>query len=228
MSRRRRALLLLGLALVLGGLAASDVARREAAIDRRVGPMVPVVVARRALAPGTRVAADAVALRQVPSRFAPAGAFASVADVAGLRAAVGVPAGGDLSSGQLVGADAGRPGRGPIDPGQRVAEVVAQGAPSLVRPGSHVDVLVTRGSRDGSSGHTELALQDVEVVAVAPAPADATGEGAGPRVAVSLLVTLRQAVYLAAAQDFARELRVLPRAAGDRGRTGALSFDGGD
>jgi pilus assembly protein CpaB len=35
-------------------------------------------------------------------------------------------------------------------------------------------------------------------------------------VAVSLRVTLRQAVYLAAAQSFARELRVLPRAAADR------------
>ena len=34
----------------------------------------------------------------------------------------------------------------------------------------------------------------------------------------SLRVTLRQAVYLAAAQSFARELRLLPRAAGDRRR----------
>jgi pilus assembly protein CpaB len=37
-------------------------------------------------------------------------------------------------------------------------------------------------------------------------------------VAVSLQVTLRQAVYLAAAQDFARELRLLPRSDGDRER----------
>jgi pilus assembly protein CpaB len=35
-------------------------------------------------------------------------------------------------------------------------------------------------------------------------------------VAVSLRVTLRQAVYLAAAQAFAREIRLLPRAATDR------------
>ena len=38
---------------------------------------------------------------------------------------------------------------------------------------------------------------------------------------MSLRVTLRQAVYLAAAQDFARELRVLPRADGDRRRGSA-------
>jgi pilus assembly protein CpaB len=43
----------------------------------------------------------------------------------------------------------------------------------------------------------------------------------GTRVAASLRVTLRQAVYLAAAQDFARELRLLPRAAGDRRRGAA-------
>jgi pilus assembly protein CpaB len=35
-------------------------------------------------------------------------------------------------------------------------------------------------------------------------------------VAVALRVSARQAVFLAAAQSFARELRLLPRAAGDR------------
>jgi pilus assembly protein CpaB len=35
---------------------------------------------------------------------------------------------------------------------------------------------------------------------------------------VSLRVTVRQAIALAAAQNFARELRVLPRSAGDRRR----------
>jgi pilus assembly protein CpaB len=32
---------------------------------------------------------------------------------------------------------------------------------------------------------------------------------------------LRQAVYLTAAQSFAREIRALPRAPGDRGEAGA-------
>jgi pilus assembly protein CpaB len=39
-----------------------------------------------------------------------------------------------------------------------------------------------------------------------------------PRVSVELRVSVRQAGYLAAAQSFARELRVLPRAPGDRRR----------
>jgi pilus assembly protein CpaB len=37
-------------------------------------------------------------------------------------------------------------------------------------------------------------------------------------VVVELRVSVRQAVYLTAAQSFARELRVLPRAAHDRRR----------
>jgi pilus assembly protein CpaB len=77
-----------------------------------------------------------------------------------------------------------------------------------------VDVLVTREPRPGSAGGTELALEDVEVLSVAPAP-EADGASGG-RVAASLRVTLRQAVFLAAAQSFARELRLLPRAGGDR------------
>jgi pilus assembly protein CpaB len=83
-----------------------------------------------------------------------------------------------------------------------------------------VVVLVTRDARPAAPGRTVLALEDVAVVSVASAP---TGETAGTaRVAASLRVTLRQAVYLAAAQAFAQELRLLPRAPGDgaRGRAG--------
>jgi pilus assembly protein CpaB len=42
-------------------------------------------------------------------------------------------------------------------------------------------------------------------------------------VAASLRVTVRQAVFLAAAQSFAREIRLLPRAPGDR-RHGAAGL----
>ena len=75
---------------------------------------------------------------------------------------------------------------------------------------------VTRGG-DGQSGRTELALEDVEVLTSAAAAA-APGDDPGPHVAVSLRVTLHQAVFLAAAQSFAREIRLLPRAQGDRKR----------
>jgi pilus assembly protein CpaB len=83
-------------------------------------------------------------------------------------------------------------------------------------------VLVTR-ERSGGSGSTRLALEDAEVLSAVPAAADSGDAPAGglPRMALGLRVTVRQAVYLAAAESFAREIRVLARAPGDRRRTAA-------
>jgi pilus assembly protein CpaB len=212
-TRRRRAALLLGLALLLGALAASDVAGREAALRREVGPVVPVVVSRVDLVAGTPLEAGRLTVRSVPARYAPAGSYPSARVLAGTRAAVAVPAGTDLVPAMIDdGSAAGGP---PVRPGERVAELVARGSPQLVRAGGRVDVLVTRERGDGA-GSTTLALEDAEVLSARAAQA-AEADG-GARVAVALRVTARQAIYLAAAQSFARELRVLPRAAADRRR----------
>lgn len=227
MSRRRRTAFLLGLALVLGALAASDVAGREAALRRQVGDPVAVVVTRVRVPAGGRLDAGRLAVRSVPARYAPAGAFADTASLAGLRAARALPTGADVVPAVVDdgrGAAAAGP---PVRPGERVAELVAKGSPRLVVAGGRVDVLVTRATGDGR-GSTTLALQDAEVLAAGPAQAPQTDRQDGPLVAVSLRVTLRQAVFLAAAQSFARELRVLPRAAGDRRRGAAGLSVGSD
>jgi len=216
-SRRRRAILLLGLAMLLGGLAASDVARREAAIARQLGPDTPVVVARGDLPAGVRLTAQRLAVRRVPTRYAPAAAARAPADLLGQRTSVPVAAGAYLSTTELAGAG-GDPAPGaPVRRGERVADVVASGSPQLIQPGGHVDVLVTREGDHDAGGGTLLALEDVEVLAASAAPeaSGSSSEATGPRVAASLRVTVRQAVYLAAAQAFAREIRLLPRAAGD-------------
>ncbi len=235
MSPRRRAVLLLGLALALGGLAASDVARREAAVAGQLGPPVPVIVARGALPSGAPLAPDRLGVRLVPARYVPPGTFRAAAPLTGLRTARSLPAGAFLSAAELRDPAAeSRPGA-PIRPGERVADVVARAAPELVTPGVRVDVLVTREGSSGGRGRTELALQDVEVLAAAAAPAGGGGggaggapdTGAGPTVAASLRVDLRQAVFLAAAQSFAKEIRLLPRAPGDRAHSGDGLVAGG-
>jgi pilus assembly protein CpaB len=222
-SRRRRALLLGGLALVLGGLAAFNVAGREAALERRVGGVVDIVVSREPIAAGDRIRERALAIRRVPARFAPNGTTGDPQALVGQRAAVDIRADIDLTAAMVAG-DSGS-GSGPaVRSGERIAEVVALGSPQLVTAGSRVDVLVTPEPRSDGPGEAVLALEDIEVVAATQLAADdvPAGKGApGPRVAASLRVTLRQAVYLAAVQDFARELRLLPRAIGDRGRTRA-------
>lgn len=216
MTRRRRAAVLLGLALLLGGLAASDVAGREAALRRALGPTVPVVVARTAIAPGTPLDARRLAVRRVPARFAPSAAYASPAALAGTRAATAVSAGEDLSPSAVDDGTA-APGA-PVRAGERVADLVARGPAALIRAGGRVDVLVTRERGDGT-GTTSVALEDAEVLAARAVPGDddtTTATGLRDRVAVSLRVTARQAVYLVAAESFARELRLLPRAGDDR------------
>jgi pilus assembly protein CpaB len=214
MSRRRRAVLLLGLALALGGLAAADVSRREAALARRLGPAVPAVVARQPLAPGDRVGADHLGVRRVPARYAPAGALASPGEAVGMRVTAAIPAGAYVTAGVLGGGPGASPSGPTLRPGERVADLTAAGPADLITPGGRVDVLVTRERGDGS-GATSVALEDAEVLAARGVPAAGADAGAG-RVAVSLRTTVRQAVFLAAAQSFARELRLLPRAAGDR------------
>jgi pilus assembly protein CpaB len=219
-TRRRRAALLLGLALVLGALAASDVSRREAALREQLGPLVDVAVARRPLDAGQRVRERDLAVRRVPARFAPGGGPVLPELLLGQRLAVAVPEGGQLTEHQLARAAV---TAGPlVRRGERAADVVASASPDLVTAGARVDVLVTRERGEGGPGMTELALEDVEVLAARSAPA-ASREGSGRQVQATLRVTVRQAVYLAAAGAFAREIRLLARAPGDRRRAGPVA-----
>jgi pilus assembly protein CpaB len=217
MTRRRRGILLAGLALLLGALAASDISGREAALRRQVGPLVDVVVAGHALQPGKALQSGDLAVRQVPARFAPSNAVRRPAELVGLKLANPLPAGADLSAAAIDRGDDVTPGA-PVRAGERVVDVVATGSAAAILPGSRVDVLVTRDAGGAGGGRTRLALEDVEVLNAHAVPATDT-QPATTRVAASLRVTVRQAVYLAAAQSFAREIRLLPRAAGDRRHT---------
>ena len=226
MTRRRRAVLLLGLAVVLGALAASDVARREAGLRAQLGPPVAVVVARATLPAGRRLRAGDLALRHVPRRYAPAERPALPEELVGQRLAVPVSRHSAITPSLI---DVGGPPGAPVRAGERAADVLAVGSPAVVMPGARVDVLVTREGEGGSPAGAELALEDVEVLAAAAAPAGSGGprEDGAARVAATLRVSVRQAVYLAAAQAFARELRLLARAPGDRRHTGTVSVGEG-
>jgi pilus assembly protein CpaB len=209
---RRRALLLLALALLLGALAAASVHRREAALVRALGPEVRVLVTRAPVAAGAPPADARPLLRSLPRRYAPPDAVASAGQLVGARIAVALPAGSVLTTSVLRSPDA----MAALEPGERIAELVAHGDPRAIVAGAHVDVLVTREGDGTHAGVTTLALQDVEVLAVRRAPADpADAASGGARVVASLRVKVGDAVYLAAAQAFARDVRLLARAPGD-------------
>jgi pilus assembly protein CpaB len=221
--RRRRGLLLLSVALASGGLAASQVRERERSVAAQVGPAVPVLVAVRDLGAGARLSPGALAVRRVPARFVPPDALASSAGVVGLRPAAPVAAGGYLTAGLFERSNDGHRGGGDVGRGERAVTVSVSGAAGLA-VGSRVDVLVSTESGAGG-GRTLMALAGVELLrlegaASAPAPAEGSG-AAGPSALATLRVTLRQAVYLTAADNFAREVRLLGRPPGDRAAAGA-------
>ena len=124
--------------------------------------------------------------------------------------------------------------------GERAVEVAVSGGAALgdaADPGARVDVLVSTESRDGP-GRSFLALEDVELLALraggdggeggAPPSERAGQSGAAAATATATLrVTLRQAVYLTAAQNFAREVRLLSRPPGDGRRSGRTAVDAG-
>jgi pilus assembly protein CpaB len=227
-ARRRRGLLLLSVALASGGLAASQVHERERSVAAQVGPAVPVLVAVRDLPAGVRVSARAVVVRRVPARYVPHDALASGTRAAGARLAVPVGAGGYLTASLFEGSTREHRGGGGVGRGWRAVVVEVSGAAG-VAAGSRVDVLVSTESGAGG-GRTLVALAGAELLRIEPgvpdaAPPDGTATG-GPTALATLRVTLRQAVYLTAADNFAREIRLLTRPPGDHTPAGAAVSQG--
>jgi pilus assembly protein CpaB len=231
-ARRRRGLLLLSLALASGGLAASQVRERERSVEAKVGPLVAVVVAAREVAADEPIRREDLAVERVPARFVPPDAVGAPGRLAGARPAVAVPAGAYLTGALLQGAASGD--GGPLRPGERALEVAVSGGNALAGAGagSRVDVLVSTERHEGA-GRSFLALEDVELLDLRPLAggelsAAEPDDGGGATALATLRVTLRQAVYLAAADNFGREVRLLARPGGDRRRAGATAVAEGE
>ena len=225
MTRRNRGLAMLGLAGVCAGLAATSVDRYADDVAAQVGPLREVVVARRALPRGTLVTAalarGAFEQRRVPSRFAPPRTLSAPQQTVGYRTLVPVVAGDYVGVAQLGAPRSGS--RRPAARSGRLVEVAVTGAQTIaavLRPGTLVDVLVTTDSQSGVP-RTYLALQRLELMDFSGSPPGGAQEGAD--ATATLRTTLRQAATLTAAQNFAREVRVVPRPRGDLRRLGPTS-----
>jgi pilus assembly protein CpaB len=225
-----------GASALCAGAAVSLVNGYAADVRAQVGPLVPAVVSRdriprgRAITPSS--ARKYLSERRVPRRYVPPGSFRSASQALGLRARTAVPAGSYVGGAQLGTENSG--GHAPAHAGRggaRVVEITVAGAGALagvLRPGERVDVIVT-SERGAGEAHSYLALQRVELVDFRPEGGESTvaGERAGGVVA-ALRVTLRQAVLLTAAQNFARELRLVPRPPGDRRTLPATAVSAAD
>ena len=217
-ARRRRALVFGLLALAAAGLAASMVDGYRSSVIRSYGPLRPVIVTTRPLEPGRELGPDeletALGVRRVPARFAPTGAVASAAEALGLSPVARIPSGAYLLRSQLQRRrGAGRePRRTGLEPGRRPVEIAVAGAGALLAAapaaGAPVDVVVTTEPRAAGPGRTYVAAPGVPLLALGPGPG---GPGPGGTAAATLGLTRREALRLIAAENFARQVRLLPR-----------------
>lgn len=222
------------LATACGALAASRVHDTVEEVESRTGTPLPVVVAAADIPEGTRLGprriARSLTVREVPARYVPRDGLGSPEHAAGLEAAVPVPAGAYLTAAMLRDPRARSAATAaPVRRGQRLVEVAVSGGRGLAAAGvpTRVDVLVTSESQTGR-GRTFVALENVELVAARPAGAadGADADGTPADAVATLRVGARAAVFLTAAQNFAREVRLLARPVGDRGRVGRSQVDG--
>lgn len=215
MSRRGRALAFALLAAACGIASASIAASYRERVDGRLGETRSVLMLTRTLAPGAKLTAATLGrsaeLREIPVRFLPPDAIATAREVAGRRLAAAVPAGSYLLGSQLRTA---RSVQAPPRLSDRLhpveVTVSAAGALAGSAPGERVDVVVAGDPVVGARARVRLAARNVRLLAIAPAdPADETVAGSGGWSA-TLALTRSQALELIEAENFAREIRLIP------------------
>jgi Flp pilus assembly protein CpaB len=215
MSRRRRALGFLLLALLAAAGAGAIADGYGASAIRGYGPLRPVVVLAADVAAGRRFGPRQIVSdlepRRVPERFAPPDALATPEEALGLVARAPLPAGSYLLGAQLGVARKGRAGEPRLGGGRRPVEIVVSGADALLSAGpasgSRVDVVVTSEPAGAGPGRTYVAAAGVPLLALRPG---AEGPGPGASAAATLGLTKRQALRLIAAESFARKVTLLP------------------
>lgn len=216
MSRKGRAVAFLLLALTAAGIAAAVANGYGSSLARGYGALRPVVVLTADLPAGEpigpRSLSSGLAVRRVPARFVPPGTLVAPGDALGLAPKADLRAGSYLLAAFL------RP------PGNRVAtaglggsrrpvEIAVSGAGALLASGRkpsgvRTDVVVTEEPSGSGSGRTYVAAAAVPLIALAPGP---DGPGPGGLSSATLGLTRRQALKLIAAQNFARQVTLLPR-----------------
>jgi pilus assembly protein CpaB len=210
-------------ALACGALAAAQVHQTVEEVESRTGDPVRVVVAQQDIPERVRLdrrrLTRALTVREVPARYAPRDALVQPTHALGLETTVPVPAGTYLTASLLRDprAAAAVPAAG-VRRGQRLVEIAVTGGSELTGGGvARVDVVVTKEGRSGG-GRTFVALENAELVAARPARASesADADGTPADTIATLRVGARAAVFLTAAQNFAREVRLLARPLGDR------------
>ncbi len=215
MSRRRRAAVFAVLAALAAALAGAVVDGYGSSVANSYGELRPVVVTRAGLARGELLGpaevSGALELRRVPARFIPPGALTVPADALGLEPVADLPSGSYLIASGLQRPRA-QPGPPGLRGGRRPVEISVSGAAALGAEGSlpgraRVDVIVTDEPRGPGPGQTYVAAAAVPLLSIRQGP---DGPGPGMLSSATLGLTRGQALELITAENFARQVTLLP------------------
>ena len=205
-----------GLWLLIAGVAGLLAAMMTVRAASSPSPGGTVLVAKVALPAGTIIdpaqTGEQLIAVPIPADAVLVGLVSDVARISGRRI------NGPLSAGEpiteaLVGG-LGSASTPPLVAGERAVPVPASAAggfaASLV-PGLRVDVVASTG--EGAAGRTRVVVEDAEVLAVDTVAADSGYPSGAPTV--MLRASSEDALRITAALNFARDVRLLVRPAGD-------------
>jgi pilus assembly protein CpaB len=218
MSRRGRAAAFLVLALAAATIAAGIANGYGSRVARGYGALRPVVVVVADLAAGEPIGPErmssALEVRRVPERFAPPDALAVPEEALGLVPAADLPAGSYLLAPQLRAPERSPASALGLGGSRRPVEISVSGAGALLaagplRSGARVDVVVTAEPDGVGPGRTYVAASRVPLIALEP---ELEGSGPSGIAAATLGLTKDQALRLIAAENFARQVTLLPGA----------------
>jgi pilus assembly protein CpaB len=215
-SRRARAAAFLLLALGAAAVAAGIAVGYGSSVTAGYGALVPVVVVEDGLRAGKAIGPEqidsALDVRRVPRRFVPAGALDVPEEALGLVPRSPIPAGSYLLDSQLRLPKPAAARRASLGPARRAVEISVSGAEALlvagpVPRGEKVDVVVTTEPGGARPGRTYVAAAGVPLLAIGPG---SDGPGPGGLAGATLGLTKREALRLIGAENFARQLTLLP------------------
>jgi pilus assembly protein CpaB len=217
LSRRAKAAGFATLAALCAIASASIATGYRDSVDAQLGELRVVAVVTRALPRGERLDRTAlrraVELREVPARFAPPDALADPAEAIGRRLLAPAPAGSYLVASLLRVPSSGA--RQPeLGGGLHPVEITVSGAGSLASlgdlAGTRVDVVVAGEPVTGGRARVRVAASGVRLIALEPASAEEATTTGGDSWSATLALSRGQALRLIEAENFAREIRLIP------------------